>query len=75
MFRQSPFLFLSFTNQEAQSLLALQNMDTPLKGGDTPYLDSSGFEGVTPRKQLVQTPNPVLASPFRTPSHLGQGQY
>ena len=60
--------------QEAQNLLALQNMDTPLKGGDTPYLDSSSFEGVTPRKQLVQTPNPVLASPFRTPSHLGPGE-
>ena len=35
-------------------------------GENTPLYDSS-FEGVTPRKQTVQTPNMVLGTPFRTP--------
>lgn len=52
--------------QEAQNILALSNVDTPLKGGlNTPLLESD-FSGVTPRKTVVQTPN-VLLSALRTP--------
>ena len=60
--------------QEAQTLLALQNVDTPLKGGEnTPLLHDTNFDGVTPRKQMSQTPNRMLMSPFHTPQHQGGG--
>uniref|UniRef100_A0A8C3BGH7 Cell division cycle 5-like protein n=1 Tax=Cairina moschata TaxID=8855 RepID=A0A8C3BGH7_CAIMO len=57
--------------QEAQNLMALTNVDTPLKGGLNTPLHESDFSGVTPQRQVVQTPNTVLSTPFRTPS---QGQ-
>ncbi|XP_061546141.1 cell division cycle 5-like protein [Phycodurus eques] len=58
--------------QEAQNLMALTNIDTPLKGGLNTPLHESDFSGVTPQRQLVQTPNTVLGTPFRTPVQ-GQG--
>ena len=36
-------------------------------GGENTPLHDSSFEGVTPRKQTIQTPNVVLGTPFRTP--------
>ena len=36
-------------------------------GGDNTPLHDSSFEGITPRKQAIQTPNVVLGTPFRTP--------
>ena len=59
--------------QEAQTILALQNVETPLKGGENTPLHESNFEGVTPHKAAVQTPNIVLGTPFRTPSQAGPG--
>ena len=59
--------------QEAQNLIALQNVQTPLKGGENVPLHETSFEGITPRKQAVQTPNVVLGTPFRTPSQAGPG--
>ncbi|KAK1170344.1 cell division cycle 5-like protein [Acipenser oxyrinchus oxyrinchus] len=55
--------------QEAQNLMALTNVDTPLKGGLNTPLHESDFSGVTPQRQVVQTPNTVLATPFRTPTN------
>ncbi|XP_030054620.1 cell division cycle 5-like protein [Microcaecilia unicolor] len=59
--------------QEAQNLMALTNVDTPLKGGLNTPLHESDFSGVTPQRQVVQTPNTVLSTPFRTPSQGGEG--
>ncbi|CAJ1066765.1 cell division cycle 5-like protein [Xyrichtys novacula] len=59
--------------QEAQNLMALTNIDTPLKGGLNTPLHESDFSGVTPQRQQIQTPNTVLSTPFRTPGQ-GQGQ-
>uniref|UniRef100_A0A672NS64 Cell division cycle 5-like protein n=1 Tax=Sinocyclocheilus grahami TaxID=75366 RepID=A0A672NS64_SINGR len=59
--------------QEAQNLMALTNVDTPLKGGLNTPLHESDFSGVTPQRQVVQTPNTVLTTPFRTPSHGAEG--
>lgn len=56
-----PFLYL----QEAQNLMALTNIDTPLKGGLNTPLHESDFSGVTPQRQQIQTPNTVLTTPFR----------
>uniref|UniRef100_F7FA97 Cell division cycle 5-like protein n=1 Tax=Monodelphis domestica TaxID=13616 RepID=F7FA97_MONDO len=53
--------------KEAQNLLALTNIDTPLKGGLNTPLHESDFSGVTPQQQIIQTPNTVLFTPFRTP--------
>jgi len=54
--------------QEAQNIMALQNTDTPLKGGVNTPLHASDFSGVTPKHQSSATPNTVIATPFRTPS-------
>ncbi|KAG8445776.1 hypothetical protein GDO86_010530 [Hymenochirus boettgeri] len=51
--------------QEAQNLMALTNVDTPLKGGLNTPLHESDFSGVTPQRQIVQTPNTVISTPFR----------
>ena len=59
--------------QEAQTILALQNVQTPLKGGESTPLHDSSFEGVTPKKMAIQTPNVVLGTPFRTPGQVGPG--
>eukprot|EP01134_Creolimax_fragrantissima_P007395 CFRG7395T1 len=53
--------------QEAQNLIALTNAQTPLLGGDNVTLNQSSFKGVTPQRQIMQTPNTVL----KTPAHAG----
>lgn len=55
--------------QEAQNIMALTNVDTPLKGGLNTPLHDSDFSGVTPKHMAVATPNTVLSTPFRTPSN------
>jgi len=54
--------------QEAQNLMALTNVQTPLKGGmNTPMTENLNFDGLTPKPSAVATPNTVLGTPFRTP--------
>lgn len=56
---------------ESQNLLALQLTDTPLKGGANTPLVANGAAITTPLaqagKQVVQTPNTMFTTPFRTP--------
>ncbi|KAI4459693.1 cell division cycle 5-like protein [Holotrichia oblita] len=52
--------------QEAQNMMALTHVDTPLKGGLNTPLHNSDFSGVMPQSQTVSTPNTVLATPFRS---------
>ena len=53
---------------EARNILALQVVDTPLKGGENTPLHNSDFStGVTPLHRSVHTPNTVFNTPFRTP--------
>ena len=60
--------------QEAQNLLALTNVETPLKGGvNTPLTENLNFDGLTPKPSAVATPNTVLGTPFRTPRAAGPG--
>ncbi|XP_037799007.1 cell division cycle 5-like protein [Penaeus monodon] len=54
--------------QGAHDIMALTHVDTPLKGGMNTPLSQQDFGGVEPNKALVQTPNTVLGTPFRTPS-------
>jgi len=51
--------------------MALQNVDTPLKGGINTALGETDFTGVTPRHLSSVTPNTVLSTPFRTPAMTG----
>lgn len=53
--------------QEAQNIMALTHVDTPLKGGLNTPLHESDFGGITPKQQTTQTPNTVFSTPFRTP--------
>ncbi len=52
---------------ESQNILALQIVDTPLKGGINTPLHNSDFSGVTPAHKTIQTPNTMFQTPFRTP--------
>lgn len=64
-------IFMIFWSQEAQNLMALSVVDTPLKGGLNTPLVESDFSGVTPKHAVAQTPNTVLGTPMHTPG--GQG--
>ncbi|KAJ8974737.1 hypothetical protein NQ317_005932 [Molorchus minor] len=52
--------------QEAQNMMALTHVDTPLKGGLNTPLHNADFSGVMPQAQSISTPNTVLATPFRS---------
>uniref|UniRef100_F6W453 Cell division cycle 5-like protein n=1 Tax=Ciona intestinalis TaxID=7719 RepID=F6W453_CIOIN len=56
--------------QEALNVMALTNVDTPLKGGTNVPVDTD-FSGITPARPDIKTPNTVIATPFRTPSEAG----
>ena len=64
----APGLMLDCTLQEAQNIMALQDVDTPLKGGINTALGETDFSSVTPRHLNAVTPNTVLSTPFRTPA-------
>jgi len=53
--------------QEAQNLMALTHVETPLMGGSNAPLYNPDFGGATPSKDGVATPNTLLSTPFRTP--------
>ena len=67
---------------EIKNIRALTETQSSLLGGEnTPLHEgagSTGFDGVTPRRQNIETPNP-MATPFRqpgigaTPVHAGSG--
>ncbi|KAJ1521666.1 hypothetical protein ONE63_003312 [Megalurothrips usitatus] len=52
--------------QEAQNMMALTHVDTPLKGGVNTEITNSDFSGVTPSRDAMATPNTVLTTPFRS---------
>jgi len=52
--------------REAANILALNNIGTPLAGGENPTLTASDFSGATPKAHVMVTPN-VLATPSRLP--------
>lgn len=44
--------------------MALTHVDTPLKGGLNTELQNVDFNGVTPQRQMVTTPNTILGTPL-----------
>ncbi|KAF9929602.1 Pre-mRNA-splicing factor cef1 [Linnemannia zychae] len=51
---------------EALNQRAMLNQQTPLLGGETPSYNvqsGTGYDGITPRHSVIQTPNPYAAAP------------
>ncbi|KAL1417164.1 hypothetical protein MTO96_000647 [Rhipicephalus appendiculatus] len=67
---RAPALSRDTILQEAQNIMALTNVDTPLKGGlNTPLHETDLGGPATPKKAgAAQTPNSLIVTPFRTPS-------
>lgn len=60
--------------QEAQNLMALTHVETPLMGGtNAPLTGTVDFSGATPSNSSVVTPNTLLSTPFRTPGGTASG--
>lgn len=59
--------------QEAQNIMALTHVETPLKGGLNTPLHETDFSGSLPKQQALQTPNTVIATPFRSTRTEGGG--
>lgn len=51
---------------EAQAIMALTHVETPLKGGINTPLMPTDFSGTLPQTSIMATPNTVLTTPFRT---------
>lgn len=51
--------------QEAQNIMALTHVETPLKGGLNTPLHDSDFSSTVPKGSAIATPNTVIATPFR----------
>lgn len=52
--------------QEAQTIMALTNVETPLKGGVNTPLHSTDFSAALPAPSIVSTPNTLLVTPYRS---------
>ena len=52
---------------ESQNIMALQMVDTPLKGDLNTPLHQSDFSSTTPANKPLATPNTMFQTPFRTP--------
>lgn len=44
--------------------MALTHVDTPLKGGLNTELQNVDFNGITPQRQIITTPNTILGTPL-----------
>ncbi|CAL8069117.1 unnamed protein product [Calicophoron daubneyi] len=79
--QRTPASVMDSVTREAQNILALQQVQTPLKGGEnTELAGDSDFSGITPRPSAkMVTPNTLLPNqlvgltPFRTPGQLENG--
>ncbi|XP_049869626.1 cell division cycle 5-like protein [Pectinophora gossypiella] len=51
---------------EAQNVMALTHVDTPLAGGSNTELQQVDFSAALPQGKTLATPNTILATPFRS---------
>lgn len=65
MTSRTPAPIMDKIMQEAQAIMALSHVDTPLKGGLNTPLRESDFSNALPQHAQMATPNTVLATPFR----------
>lgn len=52
--------------QEAQTIMALTHVETPLKGGVNTPLHNTDFSTILPKSHTLATPNTLLVTPFRS---------
>uniref|UniRef100_A0AC35UCW9 Cell division cycle 5-like protein n=1 Tax=Rhabditophanes sp. KR3021 TaxID=114890 RepID=A0AC35UCW9_9BILA len=55
--------------KEAETILALQHTECPLKGGENTYLEDINLKTVLPQHQISATPNTLLKNFGATPSN------
>ncbi|VDN03443.1 unnamed protein product [Thelazia callipaeda] len=65
---RTPSMYADALRKEAENLLALQNVPTPLKGGVNTPLHDLNLHSSQPRDRFVATPNTVLSQMAATPS-------
>lgn len=65
---------LFVTSQEAQNMMALSHVDTPLKGGLNTPLYNPDFN-FHPQSDQITTPNTVLTTPFSSRGPDGVGEF
>lgn len=63
---RTPAPFTDKIMQEAQAIMALTHVETPLKGGLNTPLHETNFSSALPTSSIVSTPNTVLVTPFRS---------
>lgn len=63
---RTPAVYTDRIMQEAQAIMALTHVETPLKGGVNTPLHETSFSSALPQSQVVATPNTVLVTPFRS---------
>lgn len=63
---RTPAVMTDRIMQEAQTIMALTHVETPLKGGVNTPLHNTDFSGALPAPQTVATPNTLLVTPFRS---------
>lgn len=62
---RTPAVITDRIMQEAQTIMALTHVETPLKGGVNTPLHNTDFSNALPASQIVSTPNTLLVTPFR----------
>lgn len=62
---RTPAVITDRIMQEAQTIMALTNVETPLKGGVNTPLHNTDFSAALPQSKAVATPNTLLVTPFR----------
>lgn len=63
---RTPAPFTDRVMQEAQAIMALTHVETPLKGGLNTPLHDTNFSSTLPTSTAIATPNTVLVTPFRS---------
>uniref|UniRef100_A0A9J2PCJ1 Cell division cycle 5-like protein n=1 Tax=Ascaris lumbricoides TaxID=6252 RepID=A0A9J2PCJ1_ASCLU len=75
--QRTPTVHVDVLQKEAENLLALHNVQTPLKGGINTPLHDLNLQSALPQSHIVTTPNTVLsavgATPRSTPSSIDPG--
>lgn len=72
--QRTPAGAIDTVKQAADDLLALTNVETPLKGGLNTPLHTLDFSGQSSTKQVVATPNTVLTAVAATPKSVITGE-
>ncbi|VDK46569.1 unnamed protein product [Anisakis simplex] len=65
--QRTPTVHVDVLQKEAENLLALHNVPTPLKGGVNTPLHDLNLQSALPQTRLVATPNTLLSTVAATP--------